>query len=118
MGGVDEAIAFGKVLNGKIYFIEGNHDGRWYGKIKMFNYLPPIYELKYNKQMYVLSHYPMRAWNKSFHGSCHIFGHEHGNLPPHGLSFDIGVDCWNGYPVSIEEVNERMESIKYEKSDL
>ena len=118
MGGVEEAVAFATALNGRIYFIEGNHDSRWYGKIKNFEYLPPIYELKHNKQLYVLSHYPLRAWNKSFHGSYSVYGHEHGKMPPHGLSFDIGVDCWNGYPVSIEEVNERMESIKYEKSDL
>ena len=62
-------------MNGRIYFIEGNHDSRWYGKIKNFEYLPPIYELKHNKQLYVLSHYPLREWNKSFYASYHTFGH-------------------------------------------
>lgn len=112
MGGVEEAHSFASVLNGNIYFIEGNHDSRWFGKIKRFNYLLPIQEIKYNHKTYVLSHYPMRAWNKSFYESYHLFGHEHGKMPPHGFSFDVGVDCWNGYPVSIEEVNKKMESLK------
>lgn len=112
MGGVDDAFHYRKQLNGKIFFIEGNHDRRWYGKISKFEYLPPIYELKYNKQLYVLSHYGMREWNKSYHGSYMLYGHSHGNLPPHGLSFDVGVDCWDGYPVSIEQVNEKMETLK------
>ena len=118
LGDVDDAFYFASKLNGKIHFIEGNHDSRWYGKIKRFSYLPQLYELRHNKQAYVLSHYGMREWNKSYHGSYMLYGHSHGNLSPHGLSFDIGVDCWDGYPVSIEEVNERMESIKYEKSDF
>lgn len=118
LGNWATAWSYLKKLKGRKYFIKGNHDNNWYSSLDSHQKLPPIHELKVNNQLYILSHYPMRAWNKSFHGSYHIFGHEHGNLPPHGLSFDIGVDCWDGYPVSIEEVNERMESIKYEKSDV
>ena len=27
-----------------------------------------------------VNHYPMRSWNKSFHGSWHFYGHVHGRL--------------------------------------
>jgi calcineurin-like phosphoesterase family protein len=39
-----------------------------------------------------------------------LYGHSHGELPENdSLSFDVGVDCNNYAPVSLDEVNERME---------
>lgn len=112
LGNWGTAWSYIKKLNGRKYFIKGNHDTKWFSSLDSHQKLNPIHELKINSQLYVLSHYPLRSWNKSFHGSYHIFAHEHGALPPHGLSFDIGVDCWGGYPVSIEQVNEKMETLK------
>ena len=100
-----------KRLNGRIRFIEGNHDYRWFSKLPENQKLLPIHELKFNKQSLVLSHYPMRSWNKSFHGSYHLFGHVHGAMQPYGKSFDIGVDCHDFYPISIEEVIEKMKGL-------
>lgn len=101
-------------LNGSITRIKGNHDEN--------KHLPDILSYKPsgmkdndgNQLRIVLCHYPMRSWNSSYHGSWHLFGHEHGNMPPFGLSFDIGVDCWNYYPVSLEEVAEKMRTLKNE----
>ena len=98
-------------MNGRIKFIEGNHDKRWFKSLDPKLQLPPIYELNYMNKTIVLSHYSLRSWNKSFHGSYSLFGHSHGELPPYGKSFDIGVDCWNFYPVSIEQVFEKMETL-------
>ena len=98
-------------MNGRIKFIEGNHDKRWFKSLDPKLQLPPIYELNYMNKTIVLSHYSLRSWNKSFHGSYHLFGHSHGDLPPYGKSFDVGVDCWNFYPVSIEQVFEKMETL-------
>jgi calcineurin-like phosphoesterase family protein len=53
-----------------------------------------------------LNHYPMRSWNKSFHGSWHVYGHVHGRLRaedaahPWTLTADVGVDAWEYQPVS------------------
>lgn len=111
LGNWGTARSYLKQLKGRIKFIEGNHDKRWFPSLESNQKLPPIYELSYMNKTIVLSHYSMRSWNKSFHGSYHVFGHSHGELPPYGKSFDVGVDCWGFYPVSIEQVFEKMESL-------
>lgn len=111
LGNWGTARSYLKQLKGKIKFIEGNHDKRWFSSLESNQKLPSIYELNYMNKTIVLSHYSMRSWNKSFHGSYHLFGHSHGELPPYGKSFDVGVDCWNFYPVSIEQVFEKMETL-------
>ncbi|MFA8451198.1 MAG: metallophosphoesterase family protein [Bacteroidales bacterium] len=104
-------------LNGKIHLVKGNHD-RISSEIKnLFEWVKDYHELKLNdvdhnsgKQLIVLSHYAMRVWNKSHHGSYHLYGHSHGELPDdiHSLSFDVGVDAHNYYPLSYQEVKEIM----------
>jgi len=59
-----------------------------------------------------LCHYAMRSWEISHYGSWHLYGHHHGLLAPHGLSFDVGVDCWDFYPVSLAQVREKMATLK------
>lgn len=59
-----------------------------------------------------LCHYAMRSWSKSHYGTWHLFGHHHGMLEPYGLSFDVGMDCWNYFPVSLEQVKEKMSTLK------
>mgnify|MGYP006935470701 CR=1 FL=1 len=111
LGNWATAWSYIKRLKGKIKFIEGNHDWRWFSKLSNEQKLLPIHELKYNHNTFVLCHYPLRGWNKSFRGSYHLFGHEHGNMLPYGKSFDIGVDCWDFYPVSIEQVIDKMKEL-------
>ncbi len=52
----------------------------------------------------------MKVWRSSFRGTWHLYGHSHGHLPDdiHSLSFDVGVDCHDFYPLSYEEVKNRM----------
>lgn len=44
----------------------------------------------------MLFHYAMRVWNKSHHGSIHLYGHSHDSLDKdgeyNGLSMDVGMD--------------------------
>jgi|CXWL01.1.fsa_nt_gi calcineurin-like phosphoesterase family protein len=102
-------------LNGKILFTIGNHDKR-----HSLQELAPVYD-RYdlkpdptNKRlMYVLSHYAQRVWNKSHHGTFHLYGHSHDTLEkePWGRSMDVGVDPANRIlgryePFAIEEVYE------------
>lgn len=62
-------------LNGKIILVKGNHDK--YIKhskiIKVCDYL----EINIDGVSYVLSHYPMVAWNGQFRNSVHLYGHVH-----------------------------------------
>lgn len=60
----------------------------------------------------VLCHYAMRVWNKSHHGSWHLYGHSHGDLhpPPFTPCFDVGVDAHKFQPLSLSEVVEIMKA--------
>ncbi len=111
-------------MNGNFYLVRGNHDQVaekipdcwvWMKDLvrirpKGFGDIPHI----------ALCHYAMRVWHGSHKGAWHLYGHSHGQLPEANccpnckhtqhqwLSFDIGVDCHNFYPVSIETVIARM----------
>jgi calcineurin-like phosphoesterase family protein len=68
---------------------------------------------EYGSQIVItLCHYAMRSWEVSHYGSWHLYGHHHGMLPPYGLSFDVGVDCWDFYPVSLAQVKEKMATLQ------
>jgi calcineurin-like phosphoesterase family protein len=99
-------------LNGTIHLIAGNHDYRHLGCYgALFKSVNQILVLKLSPKM-VLCHYSMRSWLGSVKDSWHLYAHSHGKMPSYGLSFDIGVDVWNFYPVSYDEVREKMKIIK------
>ena len=113
----DEVINILKRLNGEKHFVAGNHDKGMFKEriIKEFQSFSksPFKEIyvhdsdaRGGKQSITLCHYALRVWNKSHHGSFHLYGHSHGSLPddPNSRSFDIGVDCWDFTPVSYEKV--------------
>ena len=99
-----------KQLNGTKIIILGNHDNEQnYKKLLIDGIIHGIYKQKgitVEGQYIWLSHYPHRSWNRSFHGSWHLYGHVHNTCPDFGLSTDAGVDKWNFYPVSFEELKE------------
>lgn len=67
-------------------------------------------QYKGEKKSIILNHYAMRVWRNSHHGSWMIFGHSHGSLwdDPHSLSFDVGVDCHNFMPLSVDQIGDIM----------
>lgn len=88
-------------LNGReIYLIKGNHEHSALAlhsnpslSIKRFSWIRDYFELKVSRQIQLmLFHYSMRVWNKSHHGSWHLYGHSHCSLPSLGKSLDVGVD--------------------------
>jgi calcineurin-like phosphoesterase family protein len=106
-------------LHGQIYLVPGNHDKVATQMLNAWHILPQCSEVSVhapgiipgqNSVRVVLCHYALRVWNASFHGSWHLYGHSHGTLPdlPLSLSFDVGVDCTNFYPMSEEEVVAKM----------
>jgi len=120
---LEQCVEIQKRLNGNFYVIQGNHDGiavQMMKKHNSFVWIRQLEEIKIgqpwfddkSKKMVTLCHYAMRTWRNSCYNSYHLYGHSHGMLPdePHLLSMDVGVDCNNFYPVSIEQVIQRMES--------
>jgi|APSaa5957512576_1039674.scaffolds.fasta_scaffold01462_9 calcineurin-like phosphoesterase family protein len=102
-------------LNGEHIFVRGNHD-RWEG----VDDVPWIRDIKVPiegvmtktgkpyKQKIALCHYPMRSWNSSYHGSYHLYGHAHGNVEETSTSLDVGIDCWDYYPVSFTQIMSKL----------
>jgi calcineurin-like phosphoesterase family protein len=111
-------------LNGQIFLILGNHDkhnlkqfkdrfelwptGRWDEQLRMIKIEDD--DAPNGIREIVLCHYSMRVWQNSHHGSFMLHGHSHGSLEDlsNSLSFDVGVDCHNYYPISYEKVKEIM----------
>lgn len=109
-------------LNGTIHLIKGNHEGAALTYPKRFASIRDYHELRIDeaensngKQKIILFHYSLRTWNGSHRGTWQLYGHSHGTLPDDemALSFDVGVDCHNFYPVSYEEVKELMKKKKW-----
>lgn len=96
-------------LNGKQHFISGSHDYWAKQLLTSVREIEVIYSQKY-KVSIVLCHYAMRVWPKSHYGSWQLYGHSHGRLPLPGIGkqMDVGVDCWNFFPISIDFVVEYM----------
>ena len=99
-------------LIGQKHFIMGNHDrinNETKKKFASFQDIKLIKNPLIEGNKIFLCHYAMRTWHGSFKGHWHLYGHSHGLLPQlHNNAFDVGVDCWDYKPISIEEVCKHM----------
>ena|SRR6056297_1334857 len=104
-------------IRGKKFLILGNHDKN----IKSSTLFKEIWTRKnfnFNSEPFpnihiVLDHFPLASWERKVHGSMHLHGHTHGRFDNsvNGLSFDIGVDANNYYPLNLEEVLDKFTKI-------
>jgi calcineurin-like phosphoesterase family protein len=101
---------FVKALNGQHYLIRGNHEGK-VSDDAGFIWVKDVFQLKIEGTLIWLSHYAHRVWPQSHYGAYALHGHSHGKLPGLGRSLDVGVDCWDYYPVSLDEVKSQLEQI-------
>lgn len=112
---LEQAMTVRKRLNGQHFLVPGNHDSiaKEMGKQAAWVWMKQIERIDVNvpeKRKIALCHYAMRTWHGSNKGVWQLYGHFHGLLPEldSTLAFDVGVDCWNYYPVSMEQVIEKM----------
>lgn len=116
-------------LNGHKQLVLGNHDKviqshvNSYLGLGLFESINNYRKIDINHQTLILFHYGMRVWDKSHHGSWHLYGHSHGSLPPHNRSVDVGVDAPfilgapTYTPYSFEQVAEWMRARTFEPID-
>ena len=101
-------------LRGRKYLIRGNHD-RYVDKSSfqrdLFVWINDYFELCWQRQYFILCHYPLLSWNGMYRGSLHLHGHCHNkmeynlaNLAAGVRRLDIGADAFGMTPVSIEEI--------------
>jgi calcineurin-like phosphoesterase family protein len=100
-------------LNGTLHLIRGNHDKDKYITcyINAFETIDDLKEIKIiepqsgEKLRFTLCHYPMTAWNRSHHGTFHLYGHVHGTYDAPNLSMDVGIDTHPEFrPYSLNEI--------------
>lgn len=116
MSNNEEAMKYLSQLNGKIYFLRGNHDTK--GKIDLYNSIGLIdlgyaYLLKYKKFRFYLSHYPTLCGNyddgkKLYQTTVCLCGHTHTKDRfadwDKGIIYHCELDAHNCFPVSIDEI--------------
>jgi calcineurin-like phosphoesterase family protein len=105
-------------LNGNLRILPGNIDRLWLQDFvanEKVQVIPPLISLAFENlgsegqpQVIVLCHYSMQVWERSNQGSWHLFGHTHGELKGIGKSFDVGVDCTDFAPLSVDQVADKM----------
>jgi calcineurin-like phosphoesterase family protein len=111
----DECMGILNRLHGRHALVWGNHDdviqeSEWLQSA--FEWCRDIHQLYFNKHRLTICHYAMRVWPKSHQGHWHVYGHSHQELPPQGLSFDIGVEGHNYEPWSLEEIESKMSKLE------
>ncbi len=110
-------------LNGRLFLVPGNHDDFLFESeacLAQLEVLTPLVEIRVpdpdagnsGRQRIVMNHFAMKIWNKSHHGTWHLYGHSHHTLPPDYKikAFDVGIDG-EGYgyaPISYEFVRNLM----------
>lgn len=118
---VEQTERFLQRLNGRKFFIKGNHDKKEIIALykKYGTYLGDFAEIKINGQSITLCHYALRVWNKSHYGAWHLYGHSHGSLPDNknSLSFDIGINCHDYKPLEFKEVERIMSKKEFKAID-
>lgn len=117
---IKSGIKMVRSLKGRKILIQGNHDAKLCKKgeyKKCFEYIKDLETIKVDDplarggvQTIVLCHYAMKVWNKRHFGSWQLYGHSHGSLPddPFSKQMDVGVDPNKFFPLTYEEVRDRM----------
>lgn len=96
-------------LNGNKILIKGNHDSDAVLKAKGWANIHNMYHVRDRDKRFILCHYAMRTWQFKAHGSIHLYGHSHANLPDYDRSMDVGVDNVGYVPLLLEEILDKFE---------
>ena len=78
--------------------------------------------ITYNKQLIVLSHYPIDQWKDMDRGSIMLHGHCHHNIDSCEINsknkrMDVGIDWEEFRPYSIDEIIKIMNKKEIKKHD-
>jgi calcineurin-like phosphoesterase family protein len=94
-------------LPGRKHLICGNNDGEATLSADGWSSVAPYLELKLDRVVLILCHYPFRTWRDMAKGTLNLHGHSHGRLKPLRRQVDVGVDVFEFRPVSLAALAER-----------
>ena len=101
LGDVGDPETLGK-LTGRIVQIRGNHDSH---KIKSTHYA----EVRHNKRLLCLFHYPIEDWNEWHKGAIHLHAHTHSHaFRSAERRGNVCVEAIDYTPVRLEDAVERL----------
>lgn len=128
-GNEDKIREINNRLNGNIVLISGNHDEKILRDTshkntryvdpdisRRFQKIVPYLETKVGGTTITMCHFALQVWNRSHHGRISLFGHSHGTLPENSQQLDVGVDCWDYKPITLEQIKERLKTLPKFKS--
>jgi calcineurin-like phosphoesterase family protein len=123
-GGIEETVMALSRMNGRKYWVLGNHDEKLVRKsvvCSFFDDIQPLLDRKFGDQRVTLCHYPMLTWNKAHYGAWMLHGHSHGNCTypaPGNRIMDVGIDTRPDFaPWSLDEIAELMSTRGYTALD-
>ena len=95
-------------LNGHVSLVLGNHDESRASQLKAlpFNTVSRRLWAVIDGLMVYMSHFPddeVTGYDLYLHGHCH------GTQPNGAKRCDVGVDCWNFRPCSLQQIVERIQ---------
>lgn len=99
-------------LHGRRFLVRGNHDRigqrmSWDGPVVDVARVHVTCDDGTTATVFA-SHYAHRVWPGMHRGVIHLYGHSHGSLPGTAMSTDVGVDCFDFRPVTLEEIRVRL----------
>lgn len=100
-----------KKLNGNKHLIWGNHDSNQVRRDPHWKSSQPYLELTLGGHFIVLCHYKFEVYNRHHYGALQFYGHSHGSLPGNNQQLDVGVDCHDYYPITLNEALEVMKTL-------
>lgn len=109
-------------LNGTKHLIIGNHDAHgvltlpWASQPRHYHEMKLVEDHGTAVTRLVLCHYGIRSWVGMYKGAVMLYGHSHNGLPGFrtesgGGTLDVGVDAWDFYPVTIQQIKERIAAL-------
>lgn len=128
MGNVQRSLNVVQRLNGTLILVPGNHDKCWDGRSKFTQFESMYLDAGFARIEHHptgievtgipvnVSHFPYAGESRPEHpdrfaehrlpddGGWLLCGHVHGAWRQHGRQINVGVDAWNGYPVSDTEI--------------
>jgi calcineurin-like phosphoesterase family protein len=83
--------------------------------------LPPLLTVTLpvagRRQPIALCHFPLGQWDRRHHGAWHLHGHSHGTYRGDGAMLDVGVDCFDYAPVTLDELAPRLDALVRSRPD-
>lgn len=122
-----------RIICKEIHLVLGNHDQNVEKNLEeykdTFKTIQHYLEIEIDGNLIVMSHWPMKIWNKSHKGSWQLHGHCHNNLQPDDWwtsskpderrrTMDVGLDTNGLKPWSYEKIKRIMNKLTKYPSGL